>query len=88
MIFVKDFHFLNLYKALGELGHKIEMHFYLLAKFTKYFRQVQQVKVLNKDYEDLYGPLIVTYKLAVYRQYLYLVKYRSHRRKKLSQGRE
>ena len=60
------------------------MHLYLLAKFTKCFKQVQQVKVLNKGHEDLCWPLIDTYKLAVYRQYLYLVIYRSHRRKKLS----
>ena len=52
MIFVIDFHLLNLSKALGELGHKIELHFYLLAKFTKCFRQVQQVKVLHEDHED------------------------------------
>ena len=84
MIFVWDFHLLNLSKVLGELGQEIEMHLYLLAKFTKCFKQVQQVKVLNKGHEDLCWPLIDTYKLAVYRQYLYLVIYRSHRRKKLS----
>ena len=52
------------------------MHLYFLAKFTKPFRQVQQVKVPNKDHEDLCGPLIDTYKLAVTRQYLYLLKYK------------
>ena len=45
-------------------------------------------KVLNEDHEDLCRPLIVTYKLAINRQYLHLVKYRSHRGKKLSRGRE
>ena len=30
-------------KTLGELGKQIEMHFYFMAKFTKCFRQVQQV---------------------------------------------
>ena len=53
MIFVWDFHLLNLSKVLGELGQEIEMHLYLLAKFTKCFKQVQQVKVLNKGHEDL-----------------------------------
>ena len=53
MIFVTDFNLLNLSKAVGEFGQKIEMHLYLLAKFTKCLRQVQQVKVLNEDHEDL-----------------------------------
>ena len=35
MAFVWDFHLLILSKVLGELGHEIEMHLYLLAKFTK-----------------------------------------------------
>ena len=43
-----DFHLLNLSNALRELGQKIEMHLHLLAKFTKCFRQVQQVKVLKE----------------------------------------
>ena len=47
VIFVHDFYLLSLSKTLGELGQKIEMHLYLLAKFTKYFRQVQEVKVLK-----------------------------------------
>ena len=33
VIFVHDFYLLNLSKILGELGQKIEMHLYLLAKF-------------------------------------------------------
>ena len=53
MTFVQDFYLLNLSKALGDLGQKIEMHLYLLAKFTKCFRLVQQVKVLKRDHEDL-----------------------------------
>ena len=48
MILVQDFYLLNLSKTFGELGQQIEMHLHLLAKFTKCFRQVQQVKVLNK----------------------------------------
>ena len=55
MTFVQDFYLLNLSKALGELGEKIEMHLYWLAKFTKCFRQVQQVKVLKKRSQ---GPLL------------------------------
>ena len=39
--------------ALGELGLKIEMNLHLLAKLANCFRQVQQVKVLKKDHEDL-----------------------------------
>ena len=53
VILVQDFYLLNLSKALGELGQKIEIYLHLLAKFTKCFRQVQQVKVLKKDHEDL-----------------------------------
>ena len=53
MILVQDFYLLNLSKTLGELGQQIEMHLHLLAKFTKCFRQVQQVKVLKKDHDDL-----------------------------------
>ena len=61
----------------------INTHFYYLAKFTKRFRQVQQVQALNKKkYEDLCSPLIDAYKLAVTRQYLFLVKYKLSRRKK------
>ena len=60
----------------------INTHLYYLAKFTKRFRQVQQVQALNKNYEDLCWPLIDAYKLAVTRQYLYLVKYKFSRRKK------
>ena len=41
------------------------------------------MQALNKNYEDLCSPLIDTYKLAVIRQYLYLVIYKSYRRKKL-----
>ena len=48
MIFVWDFHLLNLSKLLGELGQEIERIFYRLAKFTKDLRQVQRVKVINK----------------------------------------
>ena len=48
MILVQDFYLLNLSKTLGELGQQIEMHIHLLAKFTKCFRQVEQVKVLKK----------------------------------------
>ena len=48
VIFVQDFYLLNLSKTLGELGQQIEMHLDLLAKFTKCFKQVQKVKVLNK----------------------------------------
>ena len=51
MIFFQDFHLLNLSKSLGELSQKLEMHLYLLAKFTKCFRQVKQV--LKQDHEDL-----------------------------------
>ena len=53
MIFVQDFQLLNLSKALGELGQTIKMLFYFLAKFTKCFRQVQRVNVLNRGHEDL-----------------------------------
>ena len=54
VILVQDFYLLNLSKTLGELGQQIEMHLHLLAKFTKCFRQVQQVKVLKKkDHEGL-----------------------------------
>ena len=42
------------------------MHLYFLAKFTKCFRQVKQVKVLKNYYGDLCGPLTDTYKLIVY----------------------
>ena len=63
MVCVKDIPLLNLSKALGELGQTIEMHLYLLAKFTKCFIQVQQVEVINKGHEDLCWPLIDTYKL-------------------------
>ena len=59
-------------------------HFYYLAKFTKRFRQVQQVQALNKNYEDLCWPLIDAYKLAVTHQYLYLMKYEFSRRKEHS----
>ena len=52
-LFFWDFSFLNLSKAVGELGLKIDMHLHLLAKFTKCFKQVEQVKVLKKDNEDL-----------------------------------
>ena len=41
MIFFWHIHLLNLSKALSEFGQKIEMVLYLLAKFTKRFRQVQ-----------------------------------------------
>ena len=41
-----DFHLLNVSKTVGELGQK-KIQSYLLAKFTKCFRQVKQVKVLN-----------------------------------------
>ena len=67
--------------------NKNKMHSYLLAKFTKCFRQVQQVKVLNKDQEDLCWRFIDKYKLAVYHQYSYLVKYWSRRRKNCPTGR-
>ena len=50
MILVQDFYLLNLSKWLGE---QTEMHLHLLTKLTKCFRQVQQVKVLKKDHEDL-----------------------------------
>ena len=36
MIFVENFHLLNWSETLGELGQKIEMHSYLLAKFDKF----------------------------------------------------
>ena len=60
MTFFQDTYLLNLSKTLGELGQKIEMHLYFLAKFTKSFRQFQQVKVLKKitiacDNAFLYG---------------------------------
>ena len=58
------------------------MHLYFLAKFIKHFRQIQQVKVPNKDHADLIWPLIDTYKLIVTIPYLYLVIYKSHNRKK------
>ena len=82
VILIQDFYLLNLSKIPGKLGQQIWINFNLLAKFTKCFRQVQQVKVLNKDHEDLCWTLIDTYKLAVYCQYLFLVKYWSHHRKK------
>ena len=47
MILVQDSYLLNLSKTLGELGQQIEMHLHLLAKFTKCFRQVQQVHALK-----------------------------------------
>ena len=47
MILFQDFYLLNLSKTLGELGQQIEMHLHLLAMFTKYFRQVEQVHALN-----------------------------------------
>ena len=53
VILVQDFYFLNLSKKLGELGQQILMHYNFFAKFTKCFRQVQQVKVLNKGHKDL-----------------------------------
>ena len=69
MILVQGFYLLNLSKTLGELSQQIEMHLHFLAKFTKCFRQVQQVKVLKKnDNEDLCWTVIDTYKLAVYCQ--------------------
>ena len=71
MIFVQDFYLLNLSKSLGELGQQIQMHLHLLAKFTKCFRQVQQVKVLKKVQEEVRWTLIGTYKLVVYCQYLF-----------------
>ena len=48
MILVQDFYLLNLSKTFGEYGQQIEIHLHLLAKFTKCFRQVQQLKVLKK----------------------------------------
>ena len=63
VILLQDFYLFNLSKTLGGLGQQTRMHFYFLAKFTKCFRQVQPVKVLNKDHEDLY--LIDTHKLIV-----------------------
>ena len=65
VIFVLDFYLLNLSSALGEFGQQIWMHFNFSAKFTNCFRQVQQVKVLNKDHEDLCWPLIDTHKVIV-----------------------
>ena len=65
VILVQDFYLLSLSKTLGELDQQIWMHLNLLAKFTQCFRQVQQVKVLNKYHEDLSWTLINTYKLAV-----------------------
>ena len=53
MILVQDFYLMNLSKTLGELGQQIEMHLHVLVKFTKCFRQVQQLNVLTKDHEDL-----------------------------------
>ena len=35
MNFFWDLHLLNLSKALGELGQRIEMHLHLLVKFIK-----------------------------------------------------
>ena len=55
------------------------MHFHFLAKFTKCFRQVYKMKVLKKDHEDLCLTSINTYELAVQCQYLFLVKYLSHK---------
>ena len=81
IILVQDFYLLNSSKTFGELGPQIEMHLHLLAKFTKCFIQVQQVKVLKKDHEDLCRTLMDTGKLAVNCQCLFLVKYWSHRRK-------
>ena len=83
MIFVQDFYLLNLSKAFGELVQQVWMHFYFLVKFTKWFRPVQQAKVLIKDHEDLCWPLIDTHKLIVQLTYLYLVKYKSQQRKKI-----
>ena len=59
-------------------------HFYHLAKFTKRLRQVQQVQALNKIYGDFCSPLIFVCKLAVTRQYLYLVRYKFSCRKNRS----
>ena len=41
------------------------MNLNFFAKFTRCFRQVQQVKVPKKNHEDLCWPLIDTYKLIV-----------------------
>ena len=60
VILVQDFYLLNLSKTLGELGQQIWMRFNFLVKFTKCFRQFQQVEVLNKDHEDLCWTLIDT----------------------------
>ena len=60
MILVQEFYLLNLSKTLGELGQKIDMHLHFLAKFTKCLRQVQPVKSLKKDHEDLCWTLIDT----------------------------
>ena len=46
--FFFNFHLSKLSIALGEFGQNIEMHLRLLSKFTKGFRQVQQVKVQKK----------------------------------------
>ena len=43
----------KLVQALCELGPKKVLHLYVLANFTKCFRQVQQVEVLKKDHENL-----------------------------------
>ena len=45
------------------------------------------MQALNKNCEDLCWPLIDTYKLAVPRQYLYLVKFKFHSDKKYMVGR-
>ena len=84
LVLLACFYLLNLSKAFGELVQQVWRHFYFLVKFTKWFRPVQQAKVLNKDHEDLCWPLIDTHKLIVQLTYLYLVKYKSQQRKKLS----
>ena len=86
--FSRGLHNFSLGLALVELVKNtrwtwtINSHFLNLAKFTKRFRQVKQVHVLNYNYEDLCWPLIDTYKLAVTRWYLYLVRFEFCRRKK------
>ena len=46
-------------------------HFFYLAKSRVYFRQVQQMKALNKNHDDLGLPFINTYKFVGSKQYFY-----------------
>ena len=82
IIFIKGLHLLNL------LNLDKYYTFKLFGQVHQAFRQVKQVQASNKYYEYLCRPLIDTYKLAVTRQYFYLVKLKFCRGKKSSNFQE